>query len=186
MVRHSRRMRRTRKGRKQQGGGWSYNGPAFQPAVGMAPEAARAAIDTGCDAPARPAPQLGGGCGCMAAPPMRGGGSGTGGYGFVLDNSMGGKVYADLTRGPCPSQSGGSLRSEPVVSYPSGYGYNTASAVEVGGGTAHFLEQVPYGRQCMGGGARKRSGRNRHASRKHSGRKRSVRRRYKKSRSQRR
>lgn len=153
----ARRMRRTRRNRKQQGGGWGYNGPAFQPAGGMAPEAARAVVDTGCDFPERPAPQVGGGCGCMAAPPLwqRGGGSGTGGYGFVLDNSMGGKVYADLTRGACPSQSGGSMRAEPVVSYPSGYGYNTASAVEVGGGTAHYLEQVPYGRQCMGGGSRR-------------------------------
>lgn len=163
-------MRRTRR-RPQRGAGWGYNGPAFQPAGGMAPEAARAAVDTGCDFPERPAPQVGGGCGCMAAPPIqqqRGGGSGTGGYGFVLDNSMGGKVYADLTRGPCPTQSGGSMRAEPVVSYPSGYGYNTASAVEIGGGTAHYLEQVPYGRQCMGGGSRsrKRSGR-RKATRRH-------------------
>ena len=147
----------SRRTRKQRGGGWGYNGPAFQPTAGMAPEAARAAIDTGCDFPERPAPQVGGGCGCVAAPPMqqqRGGGAGTGGYGFTLDNSMGGKVYADLTRGPCPSQSGG-MRAEPVVSYPSGYGYNTASAVEVGGGTAHYLEQASYGRQCMGGGRRK-------------------------------
>lgn len=165
---HSRRMRRTR--RSQRGAGWGFNGPAFQPTTGMAPEAARATIDTGCDAPERPAPQVGGGCGCMAAPPLqRGGGSGTGGYGFVLDNSMGGKVYTDLTRGPCPSQSGGSMRAEPVVSYPSGYGYNTASAVEVGGGSAHFLEQVPYGRQCMGGGARRKHKKSRKArkSRRH-------------------
>jgi hypothetical protein len=153
MAKHSRRMRRTRR-RAQRGAGWGFNGPAFQPVVGMVPEAARASMDTGCNYPERPAPQVGGGCGCMAAPPLqRGGGAGTGGYGFVLDNSMGGKVYADLTRGACSSQSGG-VRSEPVVSYPSGYGYNTASAVEVGGGSAHYLEQAPYGRQCMGGGAR--------------------------------
>lgn len=161
---HSRRMRRTRR-RVQRGAGWGFNGPAFHPIAGMVPEAARATIDTGCDAPERPAPQVGGGCGCMAAPPLqRGGGAGTGGYGFVLDNSMGGKVYSDLTRGACPSQSGGSMRAEPIVSYPSGYGYNTASAVEVGGGTAHYLEQVPYGRQCMGGGRHR-------ASRKHRARK---------------
>ena len=168
MAKHSRRMRRTRR-RLQRGAGWGYNGPAFQPTGGMAPEAARAAVDTGCDFPARPAPQVGGACGCMAAPPIRqmGGGSGTGGYGFVLDNSMGGKVYADLTRGPCPSQAGGAMRAEPVVSYPSGYGYNTASAVEVGGGTAHYLEQVPYGRQCMGGGSRRKSTRRNKKSRRH-------------------
>jgi hypothetical protein len=166
MAKHSRRMRRTRR-RSQRGAGWGFNGPAFQPVAGMAPEAARAAVDTGCDYPERPAPQVGGGCGCMAAPPLqRGGGAGTGGYGFVLDNSMGGKVYADLTRGPCPSQAGGSMRSEPVVSYPSGYGYNTASAVEVGGGSAHYLEQVPYGRQCMGGGSRRRKHRGRKSHKK--------------------
>lgn len=166
----ARRMRRTRRTRRvQRGAGWSFNGPAFQPVAGMAPEAARAVVDTGCDFPERPAPQVGGACGCMAMPPIqRGGGSGTGGYGFVLDNTMGGKVYADLTRGACPSQSGGSIRAEPVVSYPSGYGYNTASAVEVGGGTAHYLEQVPYGRQCMGGGARRRASRKHRKSHKKS------------------
>jgi hypothetical protein len=163
---HSRRIRRTRR-RVQRGAGWGFNGQAFAPVAGMAPEAARTTIDTGCDAPARPAPQVGGACGCMAMPPLqRGGGAGTGGYGFALNNELG-KVYPDLIRGPCPSQSGGSMRAEPVVSYPSGYGYNTASAVEVGGGSAHYLEQVPYDRQCMGGGALRKHKKSRKARKSH-------------------
>lgn len=90
---------------------------------------------------------------------QRGGGGGTGGYGFVLDNTMGGKVYSGLTVGSCPSapQRGGgpSLGDASIVSYPAGYGYAPASAIEEGGGSAHFLAQIPYGKQCMGGGARK-------------------------------
>jgi hypothetical protein len=27
--------------------------------------------------------------------------------------------------------------------------------MEIGGGTAHLLAQIPYGKQCMGGGRRK-------------------------------
>jgi hypothetical protein len=30
--------------------------------------------------------------------------------------------------------------------------------MEVNNGTAHFLAQIPYGKQCMGGGARKATG----------------------------
>jgi hypothetical protein len=92
---------------------------------------------------------------------QRGGGGGTGGYGFVLNNDLG-KVYPSLSVGACPSgQRGGggaSLGDASVVSYPAGYGYAPASAMEVGDGTAHFLAQIPYGKQCMGGGARRATG----------------------------
>jgi hypothetical protein len=92
---------------------------------------------------------------------QRGGGGGGGGYGFQLNNDLG-KVYANLPVGPCPSapQRGGavSLGDASLVSYPAGYGYSTASAMEVGNGSAHFLAQIPYGKQCMGGGARKPTG----------------------------
>jgi hypothetical protein len=87
---------------------------------------------------------------------QRGGGGGGGGYGFQLNNDLG-KVYAALPVGPCPSgQRGGGDAS--VVSYPAGYGYSTASAIEEGNGSAHFLAQIPYGKHCMGGGARKATG----------------------------
>jgi hypothetical protein len=84
-------------------------------------------------------------------PGQVGGGGGGGGYGFMLDNTLG-KVYGDLHVGACPSQRGG---DGSVVSYPAGYGYGPSSAMEVGNGTAHFLAQIPYGKHCMGGGARR-------------------------------
>ena len=43
-----------------------------------------------------------GGCNCQ-----RGGGGGSGGYGFTLNNDIG-KVYAATTAGPCPVHKGGS------------------------------------------------------------------------------
>ena len=224
---------------KQNGGGWGFDGPAFAPAGGMAPESARALTDD-CAVLDRPAPavvptgawvQTGGACGSCAimapqvggnfienlfggkpeekekgtgasdvAEPVietpvssevntntlpsatpalaggarrksrkarrsrrqRGGGGGGGGYGFQLNNDLG-KVYANLPVGPCPSapQRGGgvtSLGDAALVSYPAGYGYGPASAMEVNNGTAHFLAQIPYGKQCMGGGARKATG----------------------------
>lgn len=231
----------------QNGGGWGFDGPAFAPAGGMAPESARALTDD-CAVLDRPAPavvptgawvqtggsmatpnQGGGACGSCAimAPQVGGnfienlfggkpeekekgtgasdvaepvietpvssevntntlpsatpalaggarrksrkqygGGGGGGGYGFQLNNDLG-KVYATLPVGPCPSalQRGGgvtSLGDAALVSYPAGYGYGPASAMEVNNGTAHFLAQIPYGKQCMGGGARKRSGRKSH------------------------
>lgn len=90
---------------------------------------------------------------------QHGGGGGGGGYGFELTNNLG-KVYSALPVGPCPQRGGGvtSLGDASVVSYPAGYGYAPSSATEVGGGTAHFLAQIPYGKQCMGGGARRATG----------------------------
>lgn len=106
--------------------------------------------------------QRGGACGCMAAPPMqKGGGGGTGGFGFALDNSLG-KVYSSLNVGACPpapreSQIGGAAADElGLVSYKSGYGYGPESVVSTS--SAHYLNQLPYDRTVLaGGGARKRS-----------------------------
>jgi len=93
-----------------------------------------------------------------------GGGSGTGGYGFVLNNDLG-KVYADLAKGPCTlpqrgagrrrthrgrKQRGGDSLVRVVDSYPAGYGFGAASVNEIGDGTAHFLAPISYGRQCAG------------------------------------
>jgi hypothetical protein len=83
--------------------------------------------------------------------PQIGGGGGGGGYGFALDNTMG-KVYADLHVGACPQRGG----AQPIDSYPAGYGFAApASVQEVENGTAHFLTPISYGKQCMGGGARR-------------------------------
>jgi hypothetical protein len=227
--RHTKR-RAHRRRQQQRGGGWGFDGPAFAPAGGMAPESARALTDD-CAVPLRPAPavtptgawsQAGGGCGCSvgpmppqaggwlpawlggssssdadaeeeeektdgdisvagmnaastmptnaqggaAVPVQSGGGGGGGGYGFALDNAMG-KVYSDLPVGPCPSQRGGAA---PTVSYPAGYGFAPASAIEEGGGSAHFLAPISYGKQCMGGGRRATRGRGRRATRGKRGR----------------
>ena len=208
--------RRYRKHSTQSGGGWGFNGPAFAPAGGMAPESARALTDD-CAVLDRPAPavtptgawsQSGGGCAACEMPQrggdlsswfgfgdasdnstsdnstsgtsnptsadapaplgsnqeggrrrrQTGGGGGGGGYNFDLNNTLG-KTYAAVPVGPCPSgQRGGgdSLGNPSLVSYPAGYGYAPSSAMEVGGGSAHFLAQIPYGKQCMGGGRRTR------------------------------
>ena len=99
--------------------------------------------------------QRGGGCGCMGSAPMRGGGSGNGGYGVVLSNENG-KVYDSLSVGACP-QVGGAA-GDPVYSYPAGYSYGAKSFVEAGNGTAHYADPLPYG-SIMTGGKRKQSGR---------------------------
>jgi hypothetical protein len=108
----------------------------------------------GTGAPESTSPGVGipGASGNPAGAPLiqEGGGGGGGGYGFVLDNTMG-KVYGDLHVGACPQRGGG----DPLVSHSAGYGFGTSSAEEVGGGTAHFLTPISYGKQCMGGGRRK-------------------------------
>ena len=113
--------------------------------------------------------QRGGGCGCMAQPPMqRGGGGGTGGFSFGLDNSLG-KVYSSLNVGACPpapreTQIGGAAADElGLVSYKSGYGFGPESVVSTA--SAHYLNQLPYDRTVLTGGRRSR--RHRKGSRKH-------------------
>jgi hypothetical protein len=149
---------RKQKQKQQRGGGFAFDTVAGV-STGGVPFESRTAYDH-CYPEARVAPsvaavgamQRGGGCGCMAAPPMQmGGGGGSGGYGFALDNSLG-KVYTDLPRGTCPGQAGGSYG---LVSFPAGYGYDTKSAVL--SDSAHYLDPVSYGKTCGGavGGARK-------------------------------
>lgn len=170
--------RQTRK--QQRGGGWGFNGPAFAPAGGMAPESARALTDD-CAFPARPAPQVGGACGscgpmftqsggacnCGGSPwGQRGGGSGTGGYGFDLtDNSML-KSYASLSQGSCPQKGGN--RPDEIVAYPSGYDLGRAVALDSG---ARYLDPIPYGRSCSGGARRTRKGKRSGRKSRRSGRK---------------
>lgn len=153
--------------RRQRGGGFAFDGPAFQPAGGMAPEAARTGYDECSMALPRPAPQVGGACNCrgIADPSIqqRGGGSGSGGYMPILDNTLG-KFHAGYLSAACPAArqvGGGDAYAE--VSYPVGYGYNTSSAFTTPSQSAHFLEHHSYGQQCMGGGARTR--RHRHRTR---------------------
>jgi hypothetical protein len=126
--------------------------------------------------------QQGGACngGCSGAPMpptiQSGGGGGTGGYGFNITSNDLGKVYSSLTVGACPppvrpgAQTGGGDASmadtRAVVSFPAGYGYAPESVREINSGTAHYLDQISYGRQCMGGGGRSARRKHRKGSRK--------------------
>jgi hypothetical protein len=98
--------------------------------------------------------QRGGACGCAGI--QRGGGSGTGGFGFTLNNDLG-KVYADLPRGSCtlPQRGGAAVgaseSSGQIVSTPAGFGYAPASVFESKDGSAHFLDQIAYGKHQAGG-----------------------------------
>lgn len=163
--RHTKRHQKRRTQRKQQkGGAWGFTGPAFTPATGMAPIEARTSYGDSCMFPVRPAPQVGGGCGACGLGQL-GGGSGTGGYGFDLTNNSMNGVYAALTKGSCPppqrggspanmfgaSQQHGGSESVALSSYPAGYGLVKPATV---GGT-HYMDYVPYGRHCMGGGRRR-------------------------------
>jgi hypothetical protein len=107
--------------------------------------------------------QRGGGCGCAGSiAPMRGGGSGNGGFGVMLSNANG-KVYDSLNVGACPPPQVGGAAGDPVYSYPAGYTYGPKSFVEAGNGTAHYIDPIGYGSVMTGG---KRSGSKRRKSRK--------------------
>ncbi len=159
----NREMAKSRKHsrRAQRGGGFAFDGPAFQPAGGMAPEASRTGYDECTAVLPRPPPQVGGGCmscGAVMDPStqQRGGGSGSGGYMPILSNELG-KFHAGYLSAPCPAarQVGGG-EAYATVSYPAGYGYETSSPFTTPSQSAHFLEPHGYGKQCMGGGSRRR------------------------------
>ena len=157
---HKRRQSQ-RNQRSQKGGAYGFTGPAFQPVNGMAPIEARSIYPDGEEL-VRPAPGIQGGGGCSSCSStvhmLRGGGSGGGGYSFDLHNHPLGKEPV-VVPGSCPQLlRGGGSSSSPLdlVSYNAGFGYNPSSAVEVGKGTAHYLEPVSYGASCMGGGGRSR------------------------------
>lgn len=106
----------------------------------------------------------GGGCGVVYPPQtQRGGGSGNGGFGFVLDNTNG-KVYDYLSVGACPrvpvenslTQRGGAAVDDyGIVSYKTGYGYNDSSPVSTP--SAHYLNQISYDRTCGQTGGKRKS-----------------------------
>lgn len=161
---HKRHSSRHSSRRSQRGGaGFGYTAPAGVAAGGV-PFENRASYEVCSDSRVAPVlsagdlKQFGGGCGCMAQPPyggQRGGGSGTGGYGFVLNNDMG-KVYADVRPGPCPSSQTGGGEATPLSSYSAGYGFGNPYSTP--SGSAHFFEQQAYAaKTCMGGGARRKS-----------------------------
>ena len=103
--------------------------------------------------------------------PMRGGGSGNGGFGVMLSNANG-KVYDSLNVGACPPPQVGGAAGDPVYSYPAGYTYGPKSFVEAGNGTAHYIDPIGYGSVMTGGKRRsKRSGSKRSGSKQRKSRK---------------
>jgi len=117
--------------------------------------------------------QKGGACGCMGIQ-RGGGGSGTGGFSFTLNNDLG-KVYADVPRGSCnlPQRGGaapigGSESNGMIVSPIAGFGYGPASVFEAKDGSAHFLDYISYGKGAQLGGRRKHSRRRAHKKQKQS------------------
>ena len=97
--------------------------------------------------------QRGGGCGCMGAPLMqRGGGSPAGGYYSQLSNEFTGKMLDGPIKYPCPTQMGGDPK-QLINSYQTGYGLT----VPVNTPSSNYMDYQSYGRQCMGGGKRRRS-----------------------------
>lgn len=186
---HAKKQRHSRR-RQQHGGGFTYDGITGVSTGGVPIDARtpydhcyadpRAAMMPNVDSPmlfsgganATPTLKVGGGCdNGMCGLPQQGGGSGSGGYGFTLNNDMG-KVYADVARAPCLNASGSGQQqggSNPLdlVSYPTGYDMARPYSTD----SAHFLEPVRYDRMCAGGrkhrNTRKHRGRKHHQSRKH-------------------
>ena len=164
-----RRRRHSRRNLLSQRGGspnYGYGGEVITTGSG-APLEAWSHSDPHCTAAStlRPAPMLGGrrsrrqkhqrnqsggGCGCMGT--QRGGSSGNGGFSMVLSNENG-KMFDGIVRGACPPPQVGGDPKQLIQSYPSGYGlinpYNSNNA--------NFLEYESYGRQCMGGGKRRKN-----------------------------
>jgi len=168
-TRRSKRYSRRNHSRKQRGGSpnYGYGGEIIKTGSG-APLEAWSHSDPHCTAAStlRPAPMIGGGCGCMGSPVasvgsaaalQRGGSSGNGGYSMVLSNENG-KMFDGIMRGACPPPHGqvggdpqkGGDPKQLIQSYPAGHGminpYNSNNA--------NFLDYEAYGRQCMGGGRR--------------------------------
>lgn len=178
MARHYKKSRRTTRKKSQRGGGASYGftGAAFQTPGGVSVEN-RAAYSHCADPRAGTAPnvtafettqfggkrqrsrkQRGGGCGCMAWPSTKqsGGGSGNGGFAVDVTSNEMMKSYASLVKAPCPtSQMGGAaVNDHGIVSYKTGYGFDTSSPVSTD--SAHYLNPIGYNR-TMAGGRRSRS-----------------------------
>lgn len=97
--------------------------------------------------------QRGGACGCMGAPLMqRGGGSPAGGYYSQLSNEFTGKMLDGPVKYSCPTQMGGDPK-QLINSYQTGYGLT----VPVNMDNSNYMDYQSYGRQCMGGGKRRKS-----------------------------
>ena len=163
--RRSRRNHKSRRNLRSQRGGspnYGYGGDIIKTGSG-APLEAWSHSDPHCTAAStlRPAPMVGGGCGCMGSPVasvgsaaalQRGGSSGNGGFSMVLSNENG-KMFDGVMRGACPAPQVGGDPKQLIQSYPAGHGminpYNSNNA--------NFLDYEAYGRQCMGGGKRRKN-----------------------------
>jgi hypothetical protein len=152
-----------RRSQKQKGGGCGSCG-SFPPAIQQG--------GGGCGVVYPPATQRGG------VVTQKGGGSGNGGFGFVLDNSLG-KVYHSLPVGPCPpvpvanalpQRGGAAVDDYGIVSYKTGYGYNDTSPVSTS--SAHYLNQISYDRTCGQTGGKRKNRKTRKSRKSQKGRRR--------------
>jgi hypothetical protein len=86
---------------------------------------------------------------------QRGGGSGNGGYSVMLGRDNINVGYPEAyVKGPCPTQMGGDPK-QLINSYQTGYGL----VQPVNTDSANYMDYKSYGRNCMGGGKRKRHSR---------------------------
>jgi hypothetical protein len=141
-------MAKSRKQRRQRGGGWGYNGTAFDTMGGSRLDVRSYTND--CVWPQRVAPQIGGACGCSAA--LQRGGS-CRGYDTVVGSNDLGKVAIYQPR----AQTGGSCTSpEAINTYTAGYGLGPATLLDSG---SRFLDVTGYNK--YGGTRRRRKNRSR-------------------------
>jgi hypothetical protein len=138
-------MAKSRKQRRQRGGGWGYNGSVIDTMGGSRLDVHSYKND--CSWPARVAPQIGGGCGCGAA--LQVGGSCRGYDAVVTSNDLG-KVPVYMPRG----QIGGS--PQVINTYTAGYEFGPATLLDSG---SRFLDVSGYNKH--GGTRRKRKNRSR-------------------------
>ena len=169
-TRRQRNNKKSRRNRRQRGGGWGFDGSSVLAAGGV-PLESRVMMDD-CSLPARVAPQLGGGCGCMRLDPstQTGGGCGAcmfqrggGGYSVNVGSHDLGKV-ATYMPGSC--QRGG---FQAPLDYSLVGGQKAhVSASEISAHTANYSSinpvELPDGSRYMNvvatGGRRNRSRRN--------------------------
>ena len=166
------RRRQSRRNRKQYGGSPSvaYTGDTIM-AAGGAPFEVRTAQDPHCAGPdsfragmmggrrsrrqrqsqRRQRNQRGGGCGCMGL--QRGGGSGNGGYSVMLGQNENIGYPLAYVKGACPPMQMGGDPKQLINSYQTGYGLTQPVNTD----SANYMDYQSYGRNCMGGGRRRKS-----------------------------
>ena len=87
---------------------------------------------------------------------QRGGSSGNGGYGFVLDNQYTGKFYDSLVKGPCPTPQRGGAYPPQIFQHKMSYNALTDA---VSTNSAHYANRGANPSYCGGRRSKKVKGR---------------------------